>query len=197
MTPADTSPDDPASNHREPQPDDQSLEGGLHEETDREYEEALLRFVERFALVMVEAGLPRMPARVFTYVLADDATRYTARELSEGLRVSPAAISGAVRYLVQTGLLTREREPGERSDHYCIDDEDVWQRIYEARLPLLRKWIDELTEGIAQLGTDRRGGQRLRETRAYLQFAEEELTAMIERWPKRKQELLAADEEET
>lgn len=194
MTPADTSPDDPASNHPESQPDDQSLEGGLHEETDPEYQEALLRFVERFALVMVEAGMPRMPARVFAYVLADDATRYTARELSEGLRVSPAAISGAVRYLVHTGMLTREREPGSRSDHYTIDDEDVWQRIYEQRLPLLQKWIDELTEGIAQLGTDRRGGQRLRETRAYLRFTLEELTAMLERWPKRKPELLADDE---
>lgn len=156
--------------------------------------EALLRFVEQFALVLVEAGVPRMPARVFAYVLAEDGTRYTAADLARGLRVSRAAISGAVRYLVQTGMLTKEREPGARSDHYCIDDEDVWHRIYEQRLPLIRRWAEELTQGIALLGTDRPGGQRLRETRAYMRFIEEEMTAMIERWPQRKQELLAEDD---
>lgn len=157
-------------------------------------QEVLLRFVERFALLLVDAGMPRMPARVFAFVLADDATRYTARELSSGLRVSPAAISGAVRYLVQAGLLSREREPGARSDHYCIDEEDVWPRIHQQRMPLIERWIAELTEGMDQLGTERPGGRRLRETRAYMQFLIEEMTAMIERWPKRKQELLAADD---
>lgn len=157
--------------------------------------EALLRFVERFALVLTDAGMPRMPSRVFAYVLADDATRYTAGELSRGLRVSPAAISGAVRYLVQAGMLSKEREPGARSDHYCIDDEDVWARIHAQRLPLLRRWIDELDAGIAQLGTDRAGGRRLNETRAYMRFMEEEIASMIERWPKRKHELLAEDDE--
>ncbi|HEU0285555.1 MAG TPA: helix-turn-helix domain-containing protein, partial [Nocardioidaceae bacterium] len=66
-------------------------------------DEAVLRFVERFALILVESGMPRMPSRVFAYFLADEAERYTARELATGLRVSPAAISGAVRYLIQAG----------------------------------------------------------------------------------------------
>ena len=73
--------------------------------------QALLRLVENFALVLRESGLPPMPARVLAYALADDADRYTASELASGLRVSPAAISGAVRTLVQFGLLRREREP--------------------------------------------------------------------------------------
>lgn len=175
MTPADTPPE------------------GEEDPKDTPDQEALLRFVERFALTLVDAGMPRMPSRVFAYVLADDATRYTAGELADGLRVSRAAISGAVRYLVQAGFLTKEREPGARSDHYCIDDEDVWQKMYESRLPLIQRWIEDLDGGIAVLGTDRPGGQRLRESRAYMQFLEEELTAMIERWPKRKQELLADD----
>src|SRR4030095_13763683 len=81
-------------------------------------EEAVLRFVEQFALVLVEAGIPRMPARVFAYVLAVDADRHTAAELAAGLRVSPAAISGAVRYLVQVGLLGKERAPRSRRGYY-------------------------------------------------------------------------------
>ena len=61
------------------------------------------RFVEHFALLLDEAGVPRMPARVFAAILADDAGRLTAGELAERLQVSPAAISGAVRYLTQAG----------------------------------------------------------------------------------------------
>ena len=44
---------------------------------------AVARFVERFASVLVEAGIPRMPARVFSALLATDSGRLTAAELSE------------------------------------------------------------------------------------------------------------------
>ena len=41
----------------------------------------------------------RMPARAFAAILAADDGRRTAAELAELLEVSPAAVSGAVRYL--------------------------------------------------------------------------------------------------
>ena len=50
-----------------------------------------------FAFLLTESGVPRMPARVFASVLAEDAGALTAAELAERLQVSPAAISGAVR----------------------------------------------------------------------------------------------------
>ena len=74
--------------------------------------DSLFQAVERFGQALEGSGMPRMPARVFAYVLAEDSDRYTAAQLAEGLQVSPAAISGAVRYLVDTGLLIRERAPG-------------------------------------------------------------------------------------
>lgn len=147
--------------------------------------DALLRFVERFALVLVEAGLQRMPARVFAYVLADDAEKYTANELAEGLRVSPAAISGAVRTLVQAGLLAKEREPGSRADHYRIYDDDVWSHIMAQRLPLMQRYETILEEGIEQIGPTR-GSSRLAETLDYMRFTREEMQNMQERWQKRR-----------
>jgi DNA-binding transcriptional regulator GbsR (MarR family) len=69
-----------------------------------------------------------MPARVFVALLVSDDGRRTAAELAEMLKVSPAAISNAVRYLQQVRLAVREREPGERRDHYRLYD-DTW---YEA-----------------------------------------------------------------
>ena len=71
--------------------------------------EGLLRVVERIALILNEAGIPRMPARVLAYMLADDADRYSAAALADGVRVSPAAISGAVRYLTATRMVVKER----------------------------------------------------------------------------------------
>ena len=53
-----------------------------------------------------------MPARVFVALLVSDDGRRTAAELAEMLKVSPAAISNAVRYLQQVRLAVREREPG-------------------------------------------------------------------------------------
>ena len=44
----------------------------LHEVVNRENRQAA-EFVERFALLLDEAGMPRMPARVFAAILADDA----------------------------------------------------------------------------------------------------------------------------
>ena len=44
----------------------------------------LLRFVERFALALRDAGMAPMAARVLAYALADDADRYTAGDLASG-----------------------------------------------------------------------------------------------------------------
>jgi hypothetical protein len=142
----------------------------------------LLAYVERFALVLSDSGLPRMPARVFAYVLADDAERYTAGELASGLRVSAAAISGAVRYLVQAGLLGKERDPGARSDVYRIYDDDVWSRIYGQQIGTLQRFEAAAADGVATLGLDRPGGRRMAETQEFFSFLRAELPEMLVRW---------------
>lgn len=160
-------------------------------------DDALLRAVERIGLLLTEAGMPRMPARVFAYVLAEDADRYTARELAEGLRVSPAAISGAVRYLVQAGLLDKGREPQARSDHYRIYDEDVWSAIAAQRIPLLERWEAIIAEAVQQLPHGSRGRRRLRETQAYYRFIAAESPRLMERWREQKDRLVAQLERES
>jgi DNA-binding transcriptional regulator GbsR (MarR family) len=153
--------------------------------------ETLLRVVEQVGLLLSEVGMPRMPARVFAYVLVEDADRYTARELADGLRVSPAAISGAVRYLVQAGLLDKGREPESRSDHYRIYDDDVWSAIMAQRLPLLERWAAMLADAVDQLPDGSRGRHRLRETEAYYRFAATVSVTMMEQWRAQRDELIA------
>jgi DNA-binding transcriptional regulator GbsR (MarR family) len=154
----------------------------------REHED-MLRFVERFAMVLAESGMPRMPARVFAYVLAEDAEKYTAAELATGLRVSLAAISGAVRYLLQVGLLAKEREPGSRSDQYRIFDEDVWGTIANHQLPMLQANADAAAEGVKVLKPDSPGARRMRETQEYYAFLQAEQPKLIDRWREHRRTL--------
>jgi predicted transcriptional regulator len=144
-------------------------------------DEAVSRFVERFAVTLEQSGVPRMPARVFVTLLATDSGALTAAELAERLQVSPAAISGAVRYLIQVDLITRERDPGSRRDRYRVFD-DAWYEATVRRERLLMRWEDNAREGVAALGPDTPAGARMVETVAFFEFLRREMAALQERW---------------
>ncbi|MEU8958400.1 MarR family transcriptional regulator [Streptomyces sp. NPDC048518] len=143
--------------------------------------EALSRFVERFAAQLVEAGMPRMPARIFTALLASDEGALTAAELGAQLRVSPAAVSGAVRYLAQQHMVTREREPGTRRDIFRVHS-NQWYEALGNRDSVLKRWEDAMREGVAGLGENTPAGRRLTETLAFFEFVQGELAGMMDRW---------------
>jgi DNA-binding transcriptional regulator GbsR (MarR family) len=171
---------------------------GKHETDDPggdEKDEVLLQAVERFAMLMTEAGMPRMPARVFAYLIIDETDRGTAGELAAALQVSPAAISGAVRYLIQAGLLVRERSPGARSDHYRLHN-DLWYEVQLQRTDILLRWESLLSETIELIGPER-AGRSLHETRAYLAFLRSEYPALVERWREHKRSLDLPDGQDT
>jgi DNA-binding transcriptional regulator GbsR (MarR family) len=139
------------------------------------------RFVERFASVLEESGMPRMPSRVFAALLATDSGRATAAELSEALQVSAAAVSGAVRYLIQTSLVSREREPGSRRDVYSLHDDEWYEAIYR-REAVLARWQRAVLDGVEAVGPETPAGARLRDTAAFFAFLETEMPAMLARW---------------
>jgi len=151
-------------------------------------EAAVLQFIERFAAILADAGMARMPARVFAALLATDSGRLTAAELAEILGVSPAAVSGAVRYLMQLNVTAREREPGSRRDHYRLLD-DVWYEATMRRDQMLARWERAAREGVAALGPDTPAGIRIAETLNYLEFVQAEMPAMLKRWEERKAQL--------
>jgi DNA-binding transcriptional regulator GbsR (MarR family) len=148
----------------------------------------VLRFIERFASGLVDAGMARMPARTFVALLATDSGRLTAAELAEFLQVSPAAVSGAISYLTQLNMVSREREPGSRREYYRLFD-DVWYESTLRRERMLARWEAAAREGIEVLGRDTPAGIRVAETLAYLEFVEQELPGLLKRWHKRKAEL--------
>jgi DNA-binding transcriptional regulator GbsR (MarR family) len=150
-------------------------------------EDAVRRYVESLALVLSQIGMQRMPARVFAALMTTDDARLTAADLASQLSVSPAAISGAVRFLEQIGLVAKEREPGERRDHYRLFD-DLWYATFLKRDRMIIMWRDAAGDGIDALGEDSPAGQRLAEMRDFLSFMLEELNGMYERWHKLRAE---------
>ncbi|MGW3077790.1 MULTISPECIES: GbsR/MarR family transcriptional regulator [unclassified Kitasatospora] len=146
-----------------------------HEDT------AVSDFVERFAAELVVAGMGRMPSRVFSCLMAEESGVLTSAELSERLRISPAAVSGAMRYLTQIGLVAKEREPGSRRDRYRVLD-DVWFESLTRRDENLLRWIRVLRDGEATVGADTAAGERLAESAAFFEFMIDELHGMLGRW---------------
>ncbi|MCC9706505.1 MarR family transcriptional regulator [Streptomyces sp. MNU76] len=154
--------------------------------------ESVSRFVEHFAAQLVEAGMARMPARVFAALLASDTGALTSVELGEQLRISPAAVSGAVRYLAQVHLVSREREPGSRRERYRVHSEQ-WYEALTNREAIIKRWEEALREGVASLGADSPAGRRLSETLAFFEFLETEVEAMMNRWRTHRDELFGRD----
>ncbi|WP_327430379.1 GbsR/MarR family transcriptional regulator [Streptomyces sp. NBC_01236] len=143
--------------------------------------EAVSKFVESFAAQLVEAGMQRMPARVFGALLASDTGTMTSAELGEQLRISAAAVSGAVRYLAQQHMVSREREPGSRRERYRVHS-NQWYEALTNREAVLKRWEYALREGVEGLGRETPAGRRLAETLAFFEFVDGEIAEMMERW---------------
>lgn len=146
---------------------------------------ARARFIERFASVLTQSGFPRMPARVFAALLATDSGKLNSAELAELLHISPAAISGAVRYLVQVNLASREAEPGSRREHYRVHSE-VWYEAIGRKDQVLERCERSLREGIEVVGRDTPAGARIAETLRFFEFLQKELPALMEKWRAQK-----------
>jgi DNA-binding transcriptional regulator GbsR (MarR family) len=118
---------------------------------------------------------------VFAFLLSRDDGSATSAELATALQASPAAISGAVRYLIQVHLVTRAHQPGERHDVYRLLSDD-WYEMVGHREHELQQWAKQSREGVDVVGADSPAGRRLEETARFFEFLVEEIPGVLERW---------------
>ncbi|MCX5391645.1 GbsR/MarR family transcriptional regulator [Streptomyces sp. NBC_00094] len=149
-------------------------------------EDATSRFVERFAAEMTEAGMQRMASRVFAALLASETASMTSAELAEQLRISPAAVSGAIRYLSQVSMVSRERDPGTRRDRYVLHNE-LWYETFTQRDQVLTRWERVLRDGVEMLGPDTAAGRRTADTADFFAFLQTEMLGIMDRWRAHKE----------
>ncbi len=145
-------------------------------------------FVERLGGALTSAGLARLPSRIFAAVLVDEDGRMTAAEIGETLGVSPAAVSGAVKYLDGVGMVRRERERGSRRDVFVVDDE-AWHDTLLQADAIYAPMIAALDRGIEDLPADDPAHHRLEVSREFMRFLLDELHGINDRWLARRKEL--------
>ncbi len=148
---------------------------------DDDYATRVSPFVERFAADLTEAGFQRMAARVFACVLASEEGALSSAQLADRLQVSPAAVSGAVRYLSQVGMVSRERAPGSRRELYRVHA-DTWYEAFTKENESLARWADSLRAGAQTLGPDTAAGRRVVETSEFFAFLRKEMSQVMDRW---------------
>lgn len=143
--------------------------------------EAVSQYVERFAGVLANSGVPTMSARVMGAMLVSPDGTMTAAELADLLKISQPAVSGAVRQLLQVSFISRERQPGSRKDHYRIRD-DVFAAILERRNLALSEWESTSRSGASLFGEDTPVGHRLTEAADFFAFIHADMDQMIKNW---------------
>lgn len=140
----------------------------------------LVHTIEDIALVLTQSGMQRTGARVFSALLVFPDRDMTARELAELLSISPAGVSGGVRYLQQVGLIDRRRRPGERVDRYAVASDDWYQAMLN-RNQVVGLLITHLDHALAAMPE---GGARSRvsETRDFFAFMDTKLEELFDEW---------------
>jgi DNA-binding transcriptional regulator GbsR (MarR family) len=141
--------------------------------------EAVREYEEMFTTVLMEAGTPKMMARVQACLYTTDAGSLTASELVQRLQVSPASISKAITFLESQGLVRRERDERRRRDRYVVDD-DIWYESMIASARSLAQVIEAARKGVGVLGPDTPAAARLENIARFLDFVGESLIRAAE-----------------
>jgi DNA-binding transcriptional regulator GbsR (MarR family) len=136
---------------------------------------------EQAAAMLTAAGMARMPARVMMALVGSPDDGYTAADLAERLGVSPAAVSGAVRYLISMRLIQRLSRPGDRRDRYDLVD-DAWAGMITSNAPLYAALATQM-DRIADENTDAPTSvARAREVADFLRYLTERMPGLVDEW---------------
>lgn len=145
-------------------------------------EKAVSEFIEQTAAAMTAAGMPRMPARVLMALIGTESTGLTAKELGEQLAASPAAISGAVRYLQTLRMVHRVSQPGSRRDVYELP-ERAWYTVTIGKNPLYDHVGELAAKAVATIDDpDSVASQRIQEMSEFFAFIQRRMPQLLEEW---------------
>ncbi|MDQ3157924.1 MAG: MarR family transcriptional regulator [Actinomycetota bacterium] len=122
-----------------------------------------------------------MASRAFAALLISESGALKSREIADVLDVSPAAVSGAVKYLEQAKLVRRTRLAGERIDRFVLGD-DAWYTAMTMRNEIFVELNRALERGIESLPESSGAFARLEETRDFFTYIQREMPKMVERW---------------
>ena len=126
-------------------------------------------------------ALPPMTGRVAGWLLICDPPQQTIAELSEALRASRSAVSGAVSMLEEWSWLQRSRAAGERVDRVSLHPA-IWSRMVDkpAEYTSLGAVAHHGLKVLGEAPPSRRA--RLLEAAAFADFLAERMPALAAEW---------------
>lgn len=141
--------------------------------------DAVERAGELLAAELAASGFPRMPARVIMALTVSAYGRLTASDLAAQLDASPAAVSGAVRYLQTLGFVRASTVPGTRKHLYALPPipwyaTTLTQDRYGHIVEVLDAAHTELPDGGAR--------ERIAEMADFFRFLQTEMPLLWARW---------------
>ena len=140
---------------------------------------------ERTAAAFAAAGFPKMPARTLLALVSSEQGSLTAAELGERLGASPAAVSGAVRYLQTVGFVHRVSQPGSRRDLYALH-EDEWYVVSMRNSPIYEK-LAALTDATAEtLPEGSAARARVVDMARFYRFLHSRMPALLDDWERER-----------
>jgi len=138
-------------------------------------------FVVSVGTDLANQGFPRIPAFVIMALTVSETGRLTSAELSAQLGVSPAAISGAVRYLQTLRFVRVVTDPGSRRHVYALG-ETAWYTgslQTSGRYRHLAVMIRDASRGLEDRPAAR---ARVDELAAFFEFLERRMPALLVEW---------------
>jgi DNA-binding transcriptional regulator GbsR (MarR family) len=154
---------------------------------------AELHYVEEVALGMERQGLFRMAGRVLGWLLICDPPEQTFGQIAEVLQASKGSISGAMKFLVPSGLVERISRPGDRRNYYRCRP-GAWTdlaRDQARQYDDFRKLAERGLELLAEAPAARR--ERLQGMRDLYAWLEREMPALWERWREQQEKEMRGD----
>lgn len=148
--------------------------------TDELPDEAARRYADQLAALLDAAGFPRMPARVLMALLTSENGELTSEQISRTLDVSPAAVSGAVRYLQSLQIVRAGSLPGTRRRVYRLVP--GWYTVTLTRSGLYSELRELTRDRPAALAPGTPAGQRVQEMADFYAFLNRKFPELLDEW---------------
>lgn len=130
-------------------------------------------FVEEFS--RLDAAMPRAMGLILGYLLVCQPAEQTSVVMQQELGLSAGSVSGMIAMLVDSGLVTRVKKPGDRKWYYLVA-ENSWQRVIKMRLQSIEHFRNTAKKGMAVADN-----YRMRELYHVFDFFASELGSMSRR----------------
>ena len=143
-------------------------------------DEAARRYADQLAALLDSAGFPRMPARALMALLTSKTGELTAEQISQTLEISPAAVSGAIRYLQSMQIVRTGSLPGTRRRLYTLAPN--WYTITLTRSAMYGQLRELSHHRPPSLGPDTPAGRRVQEMADFYAFLNRKFPELLNEW---------------